>query len=89
MGMFDEYDHIQLKIGDDLFCRSFTVGDPVPIPDGLYAGYEGIVVIVGHTFVARFNELHNTWGGIVNIDINPQNPVQKAVEQFIKDKETP
>ena len=35
----------------------YSIGDKVPISDGVYVGNEGAVVIVDHVLVAKFDEL--------------------------------
>lgn len=61
MGVFDSYGSTQIKVGP---CRldEYNVGDSVPIPDGVYVGSEGVVVIVGGQFRAEFDCLVDKWG---------------------------
>ena len=68
MGIYDEYGElgIQLKVG--LCCLAqYDVGDEVEIPDGVYAGHGGLVVIVGGIFVAEFEYLNTKWGDVVSM----------------------
>jgi hypothetical protein len=64
MGTSDLYGKYQLKIGDTL-CKGYKIGDTVHIPDGVYASFEGFVVIVDHKFVAEFDHIHTKWGGCI------------------------
>lgn len=84
MGMFDTYGNVQLKVGDELYCQDFTIGDSVNIPDGVYLGYEGAVVIVGGVFVAEFGNLVTKWGSRVDIKplVDPHSPVVKAIAEM-------
>jgi len=61
MGLFNTYGSTQLKVGD-LYCRLFDVGDTVDVPDGVYVGWEGVVVIVDGVFAAEFEHLVSKWG---------------------------
>lgn len=68
MGLYDCYGKqgIQLKVGP-CKCKSYKLGDKVTgIPDGVYLGYEGVVVIKGRVFIAEFSELMDKWGGIID-----------------------
>lgn len=44
MGVYDEYCGVQIKIGDR-HLRSYKIGDAVDIDDGVYVGWEGVIVI--------------------------------------------
>ena len=61
MGMFDDYGTVQLKVGP---CEmlSFKPGDEVPIPDGVYVAWGGVVVIHGGRFVGEWTVLTTKWG---------------------------
>jgi hypothetical protein len=65
MGMYDEYDGQQMKIGDDLTCHNFEIGDEVTIPDGAYLTWEGVVVIHDGRLVCTFPTLTTKWGDAV------------------------
>ena len=63
MGVYDEYGSVQLKIGD-VALRQFEIGDDVPICDGVYVGYDAVIVIVSGVFVAEFPHVTTKWGDI-------------------------
>lgn len=89
MGIYDIYGQVQLKVGD-IGMDFYEVGDKVSIPDGVYLGYEGIVVIKDGKFIAEFEEMTTKWGGTIKpADIvtleNPLNPViEKAIKKAKK-----
>lgn len=60
---------IQLKVGECL-CRTFYEGDPAPddIPDGIYLGPYGAVVIKNRIVVSVENEVLTKWGGTLHYD---------------------
>ncbi len=68
---------IQMKVGERAF-HCHKIGDRVDIPDGIYFGFGGIVVIRGGEFIAEFknNEIFNKWGGPVVIDIYRLSKIQ-------------
>lgn len=61
MGLFDDYAGVQLKIGD-ADMASFQVGDTVPIPDGVYLGWEGVIVVQEGRLLCAFQEVVTKWG---------------------------
>ena len=86
MGVYDSFvagdRDVQLKCGP---CETvYRIDDTVNSQycDGLYAGYGGIVVIVGGKFVALFEELHDKWGGVVPVDINHANPIAQRCRAY-------
>ena len=50
MGLFNTYGKTQLKVGD-LYCKNYSIGDKAEIPDGIYLGYYGIVVVYRGIFI--------------------------------------
>jgi hypothetical protein len=64
MSTYDEYGSVQLKVG---LCEmlDYSVGDKAGIPDGVYVGHDGVVVIKDGVFIAEFSHLVTTWGDIV------------------------
>lgn len=80
MGLYDTFGDVQLKVGLNEL-NHYKIGDSVPIPDGIYIGYEGVVIVVKGTFVAEFTGLMDKWGG--QIDVSLDNPITKAVEGFL------
>jgi hypothetical protein len=83
MGAYDCFGNCQLKVG---LCEliEYKIGDVVPIQDGVYLDYGGVVVIKDHKFIAEFSELRDKWGGHIEPReiIDPINPVSRALERF-------
>lgn len=69
MGVYNIYGNVQIKIGD-VFMKTFKLGDQSELPDGVYIGYEGVIVIHKGIFIAEFEHVHNKWGDGLKIDIN-------------------
>ncbi len=55
---------IQLKVGN-CALKDYQIGDKVDIPDGVYIGYGGVVVIKDGIFIADFDNLTDKWGGVI------------------------
>lgn len=75
MGVFDSYLDVQLKLGDPV-ARQYELGDKVHIPDGIYMGWEGIVVVHNGKFIARHRALTTKWGNKISpkIILEKENP---------------
>lgn len=86
MGMFDVYGETQLKVGEPKL-RDFKIGDEVPIPDGVYLGWEGVVVVLGRKFVAEFPTIVNTYGDAMPIQQFLRRPDPMVVQDW--DEEDP
>jgi hypothetical protein len=80
MGMYDTYgkNGVQLKVGENL-CHYFKVGDPVDILDGVYVGYEGVIVIKDGIFIAEFDHITDKYGGPLKNDEVFHNPLSDVV----------
>ena len=88
MGIYNLYGEleIQLKVGD-VGMEYFKVGDEdIQIPDGVYLGYEGVVVIWRGRFIAEFKSIFNKWGDELSPRrlIESQNPVTIVLKETIK-----
>jgi len=83
MGIYDYYENMQMKIGD-VQMNTYKVGDSVDISDGVYVGYEGVVVIKDSVFVAFFEEMLDKWGGELDLNavLQPSNPVSQALDNY-------
>lgn len=87
MGAYDTYGEqgIQIKIGE---CdgRHYRVGESVLIPDGIYLGYEGVVVIQDGRLAMTVDSITTKWGDILRPEtvIGRLNPVEKEVELLIE-----
>lgn len=68
MGVYNTYGDVQLKVSDNLDLTEFEVGDPVDIPDGLYVGYGGFVLIQEGKLASVFESVTSSWGGKVYAD---------------------
>lgn len=90
MGMFDNFDGIQIKAGPCEMLH-FDIGDKAPIADGVYVGYEGVVVIKGGVFVAAFDNLFDKWGDVVDTHeiLNSLNPLSIVVKEVSEKHEHP
>jgi len=84
MGIYNTYGNVQMKIDcDDMI--SYNVGDKVPIPDGVYVGREGVIVINKGIFVAEFPHIISKWGEIISCEkvIESNDVYQKTVNEII------
>ena len=82
MGLYNTYEDVALKVGSNLHLANFKIGDQVDIPDGVYVGFEGIVVITEGVFVAKFKHFIDKWGIAFTVDIRQRNPVAQAIEDI-------
>jgi len=80
MGIYDTYGDTQIKVGD-VNMVDYQIGDKASLPDGIYFGYGGAVVICQGLFVAEIplDAVFDKWGGRVEIDVNLRNPVSQAI----------
>lgn len=55
MGVYNIYGHmnIQLKVGD-CCLHHYSIADICDIEDGIYLGYEGIIVVQSGMFIAEY-----------------------------------
>ena len=62
MGAYDIYEGIQIKAGN-VRCNTYKIGDKTDLPNGIYFGYEGFIVIDKGIFIAksRYN-IFDKWG---------------------------
>lgn len=69
MGMYDTYGElgIQLKVGERAL-NDYQVGDAVQIPDGIYVGHTGAIVIKDGMFIVEFSHLLSKWGDRLSPD---------------------
>jgi hypothetical protein len=61
MSLYDEYDGVQMKIGERAM-HQYQPGDAVDIEDGVYVGWEGVVVIHGGRLIRAFPTLRSKHG---------------------------
>jgi len=88
--MYNTYGTVQLKVdsNENLLLRNFKVGDKVNISDGVYVGYEGVVIIYKGIFVKEFSNIYNKWGNKIRLDeiisgYNPINPDNIVLEEAV------
>jgi hypothetical protein len=86
MGLFDNYEHVQIKVGDP-YLRQFEIGDKVPIIDGVYVGNEGVVVVKDQILVAVFDQLISKWGEAIQPSEVLDNPLDKALAKIAEERE--
>ena len=81
MGIYETYGKTQLKINDAF--EDFKIGDKASIPDGVYIGLEGVVVIVNGIFVAEFDFVRSKWGDLICTHeiINKYHPFAKIIKK--------
>lgn len=86
MGVYDTYGNTQLKVGPcELKC--YDVGDEVEIPDGIYIGNEGAIVIQDGKFVAEFDKLMSKWGDVIEPSavIDSFHPIKQALLDYCQE----
>jgi hypothetical protein len=57
--MFDTYGNVQLKITQGL--KQYSIGDPVPLADGVYCGVDGFIVVHEGKFVQEHQTIFTTY----------------------------
>ena len=82
MGVYDEYAGLQLKVGPRRLDQ-YIVGDKVPIEDGVYVAWGGVVVVKGGMFIAAFEHLLTKWGGVIEPEdvLGPHDYITAAVSR--------
>lgn len=63
MGVYDEYNEIQLKVGECVL-RNYEIGDAVEISDGVYVAPDGTVIIKDGKLLTTFekDQVWDKWG---------------------------
>jgi len=88
---YDYYEGCQIKVGTGTTreFHTYKVGDDVPIPDGVYLAYEGVVVVKDGIFFAQFDSLQHKWGEAIDIKkvLDEYSPVVAALRQVELEKE--
>ena len=87
MGVYDIYEGVQLKVGD-VTMREYTIGETVTLADGVYVGYEGVIVIKDSIFIAEYRYITDKWGCKITGDefLNGKGPVSRAIKDMERDK---
>lgn len=90
MGAYDTYGHTQaqIKMGP-LEGTSYLIGADVPIPNGIYITYEGIVIIHNGKLLDVFgpNTLRTKWGDNIRPHdiLDKYNPVCQVINAYKKE----
>ena len=87
MGVYDEYAGLQLKVGP---CQlgQYALGDKVPIDDGVYVAWGGVVVIRNGLFVAAFEHLLSKWGDVIDPeDVLTPHQARHAADLFAENQQ--
>lgn len=91
MGIYNTFGErgVQLKAEayEDLQLKHYKLGDAVKLGDGIYVGYEGVVVILNGVFIAEFAGVWDKWGGFVGLNnlLAERNPIGRAIAELEKD----
>lgn len=64
MGIYDEYNGIQTKAGEPMM-KDVAIGDAVSIPDGVYVGWDGLIVVLNGRLAATFPTLMDYHGKVL------------------------
>ena len=74
MGIFNTYGEkyqVQLKVGryEDQKLKLYVLDERVPpsVPDGVYIGFEGVVVVYKRKVVATFPKLIDKWNNELDL----------------------
>lgn len=87
---------IQIKATPEPVGKNYEIGDPIPLPDGAYLGYEGAFVVqdsrvlwvTAHVYggkgVLIEAAVFDKWGGPVSLRqiLDPSNPVAQTVGEI-------
>lgn len=92
MGCYDSYyseetGEVQIKAGERLM-REYVEGSQCDLQDGIYVGYEGVVVVKRGRVVAVTKRIFDKWGGdicekVLEI-ISSKNPGVEVMKEFEK-----
>lgn len=63
--------------------KRFIVGDKVPIPNGMYIGYEGGFVISGGRLIHVSKRIYDRWGMTLRLDdiMEKRGPLGKSYKE--------
>lgn len=83
MGVYDEVGDrgIQIKCIDGPMLNQYGIGDDIPLPDGLFIGFEGWFVVKDGKVLCEGSDIYNKWGGELSPDkiISGDNPIAKLL----------
>lgn len=80
MGVYNVYAGVQLKVGENLDLTEYKIGDEVPLKNGIYIGYEGIIIIRNKKLVECYNFMWDKWGEIIKLEeiLDRRNPANST-----------
>lgn len=88
MGVYDIYAGVQLKCGP---CElgDYEIGERVPIPDGIYLGVGGFVVVHDEKLLAVYDHMVTSWSDEVPARAlaDHYSPVRRAVLEIMKERD--
>ena len=75
MSIYDTFDGVQIKCGP-CEMHDYSLGQKVPLLDGVYLGNEGAIVILHGVLMASFVDVRDKWGNLLDSDalIRPNHP---------------
>jgi len=78
--------NIQIKLDTPCIGLVYNIGDEIPIPDGLYIGYEGYFIVENSIIIYEGKEIFNKWGESLNFRdiLDPGNHVCKCIDKIDK-----
>jgi len=85
MGMYDTYEGVQLKAGP-CSMNNYEMGDRVELHDGLYIGYEGVIVVGDGKLRGVYKTMTDKWGKKMNLYkvLNLSSPLVAVAEKIMK-----
>lgn len=91
MGVYDEYGKdpcVQLKVGPCAMMR-YRAGGSVEIPDGLYVGWGGFVLVEGGVLRGTYAEVVTSHGELIAADeiMSGHNPISAAADAIVRELE--
>lgn len=86
--MYNTYAGVQLKIATELTLENYKIGQAVDIPDGIYVGHGGYIVVKDGILIMKRAHITTSWGHKVKAKIllDKYNPLLKAIKKFQKKK---
>lgn len=68
MGVYDTYGDVQIKIGD-VSMAEYSIGDEVPLKDGIYFDSNACIVIQNRRFIAQMpiGSVYSKWGHTIDL----------------------
>lgn len=85
MGVYNTYAGVQLKNGSSTL-EEFKIGDVVDLPDGIYVGQEGFVIVGSAILMGKFKTITTKWGDVLQPEqvLEEYHPLKKAMQEVNK-----